>query len=82
MPFPPCLALPRVAWSNFLTAPQRVDWLEILFDNRLVPGGKPLAMLDAVRERYPGQMHDLLLLLLLLLLPHTEEALRGLVQSA
>ena len=50
-------------------------------DNHLVPGGKLLAMLDAVRERYPGQMLDVLLLLLLPL-PHTEEALLGLVQPA
>lgn len=34
-----------------------MDWLEVLSDNYLVPGGKPLAMLDAIRERYPVVMH-------------------------
>lgn len=34
-----------------------VDWLEVLSDNYLVPGGKPLAMLDAIRERHPVVMH-------------------------
>src|SRR6516164_9400035 len=35
----------------------RVDWLEILSENYLVPGGKPLHYLDRVRERYPVVMH-------------------------
>src|SRR5262249_38931247 len=35
----------------------RVDWLEILTENYLVPGGKPLHYLDRVRERYPLVMH-------------------------
>jgi len=44
-------------YQDFLSAPQRVDWLEIISENYLVPGGKPLRMLDAVRERYPVVMH-------------------------
>jgi uncharacterized protein (UPF0276 family) len=35
----------------------RVDWLEVLTENYLVPGGKPLHYLDRVRERYPIVMH-------------------------
>lgn len=34
-----------------------VDWLEILSENYLVPGGKPLHYLDRVAERYPVVMH-------------------------
>lgn len=48
-------------YADFLAQPQRVDWLEIISDNYLVPGGKPLAMLDAMRERYPLAMHGVLL---------------------
>lgn len=51
------LGLRTVHYSDFLAAAQRVDWLEIIADNYLVPGGKPLAMLDAIRERYPMVMH-------------------------
>jgi uncharacterized protein (UPF0276 family) len=35
----------------------RVDWLEVLTENYLVAGGKPLYYLDRVRERYPIVMH-------------------------
>ena len=34
-----------------------VDWLEILTENYLVPGGPPLANLERARERYPLAMH-------------------------
>jgi uncharacterized protein (UPF0276 family) len=34
-----------------------IDWLEILTENYLVPGGKPLAFLDRIRARYPVAMH-------------------------
>jgi hypothetical protein len=34
-----------------------VDWLEILSDNYLVPGGKPLFYLDKIRCDYPIAMH-------------------------
>ena len=34
-----------------------MDWLEILSDNYLVPGGKPLYYLDKIREQYPVAMH-------------------------
>ncbi len=37
--------------------PQPVDWLEILSDNYLVPGGKPLHFLDRIRADYPMVMH-------------------------
>lgn len=34
-----------------------VDWLEVLSENYMVPGGKPLAMLDAIRCDHPVVMH-------------------------
>ena len=34
-----------------------IDWFEILSENYLVPGGKPLAMLDRIRQDYPMVMH-------------------------
>lgn len=44
-------------YAEFVAQPQRVDWLEILSDNYLVPGGKPIYYLDCIRERYPVAMH-------------------------
>jgi len=35
----------------------KVDWFEILTENYLVPGGKPLYFLDQIAERYPLVMH-------------------------
>jgi uncharacterized protein (UPF0276 family) len=51
------LGLRTAHYRDFLAAPQPVDWLEIISDNYMVPGGKPLATLDALRERYPVAMH-------------------------
>jgi len=34
-----------------------VDWFEILTENYLVPGGKPLHYLEKIREYYPLVMH-------------------------
>jgi uncharacterized protein (UPF0276 family) len=55
------LGLRTSHYADFLGAPQRVDWLEALTDNYLVPGGKPLRMLEAIRERYPIALHGVAL---------------------
>lgn len=34
-----------------------VDWLEIVSENFMVDGGRPLAMLDQIAERWPLAMH-------------------------
>ncbi len=34
-----------------------VDWFEVLTENYLVPGGRPLHFLDQIREHYPIVMH-------------------------
>ena len=36
---------------------QRVDWLEIISENYMVAGGKPLQMLDRIRSEFPMVMH-------------------------
>lgn len=54
------LGLRTAHYSALLAEPGRVDgvdWLEIISDNYLVPGGKPLQMLDAISARYPLAMH-------------------------
>jgi uncharacterized protein (UPF0276 family) len=37
--------------------PKQIDWLEILSENYMVEGGKPLYYLDAIRQDYPMVMH-------------------------
>lgn len=39
------------------TTPRAIDWFEVLTENYLVPGGKPLYYLDKVKEQYPLVMH-------------------------
>jgi uncharacterized protein (UPF0276 family) len=51
------LGLRPVHYPDFLGEKQPVDWLEIISENYMIPGGKPLAMLDAILERYPVAMH-------------------------
>ena len=55
------LGLRTQHYADFLDAPQRVDWLELLSDNYMVPGGKPLVMLDRIRADYPVVMHGVAL---------------------
>src|SRR4249919_3094372 len=38
-----------------------IDWLEILTDNYLVSGGKPLHYLARIREQFPITMHGVAL---------------------
>ena len=51
------LGLRTEHYSDFVAAPQRVDWLEIISENYLVDGGKPLHFLDRIRRDYPMAMH-------------------------
>ncbi len=37
--------------------PTRIDWFEIISENFMIPGGRPLDILERVRERYPVVMH-------------------------
>ncbi len=52
------LGLRTEHYDDFVREPQRrVDWLEIISENYMVPGGKPLHYLDRVRRDYPMVMH-------------------------
>jgi uncharacterized protein (UPF0276 family) len=44
-------------YPDFLDGRPRVDWLEVISENYLVPGGKPLHHLDAIRRDHPMVMH-------------------------
>lgn len=44
-------------YEDILKLKPKVDWFEIITENYLVPGGKPLYFLDRVRENYPVVMH-------------------------
>lgn len=44
-------------YEEILTQKPDLDWFEILSENYLVPGGKPLYYLDKIREHYPIVMH-------------------------
>lgn len=44
-------------YRDFTGGAPRVEWLEVLSENYLVPGGTPLAHLDSIRRDYPMVMH-------------------------
>src|SRR3990167_8843970 len=44
-------------YSAILEEKPDVDWFEIITENYLVPGGKPLYFLDKIRAHYPMVMH-------------------------
>ncbi|MEP7295048.1 MAG: DUF692 domain-containing protein [Burkholderiales bacterium] len=51
------LGLRTEHYADFLEARPDVDWLEVISENYMVPGGKPLARLDAIRRDHPMVMH-------------------------
>jgi uncharacterized protein len=51
------LGLRTEHYRDFIDSTPRVDWLEVIAENYMVPGGKPLAMLDAIRRDHPMVMH-------------------------
>jgi uncharacterized protein (UPF0276 family) len=44
-------------YEDVLNGQPNVDWFEIISENYLVAGGKPLHYVDRIRERYPLVMH-------------------------
>lgn len=44
-------------YEEILIKKPDLDWFEILTENYLIPGGKPLYYLDRIREHYPIVMH-------------------------
>lgn len=51
------LGLRSEHYNDLIHGHTAVDWLEILTENYMVPGGKPLYYLDKIREHYPVVMH-------------------------
>lgn len=51
------LGLRTEHYRDFIDTRPAVDWLEVISENYLVPGGRPLAMLDAIRRDHPMVMH-------------------------
>jgi uncharacterized protein len=51
------LGLRPVYYADILEGKPRVDWFEVISENFLVPGGRPLSMLERIRDSYPIVMH-------------------------
>ena len=51
------LGLRPVHYQDFLTRTVPVDFVEVISENFMVEGGRPLHMLDQVRERHPVILH-------------------------
>lgn len=51
------LCLRKNHYADYLAGTVPVDFVEIISENFMVDGGRPLFTLDAVRERYPVVMH-------------------------
>ncbi len=51
------LGLRTTHYEEIFAGNPQVDWFEAVSENYLVPGGKPLKMLERVRERYPVVLH-------------------------
>src|ERR1051326_6052457 len=59
-PFPTLgcgVGLRREHYEYVLEHWPRVDWFELILENFMVAGGRPLHVLDRVRERYPIVLH-------------------------
>ncbi len=51
------LGLRTEHYRDVLDGRPRVDWLEVISENYMVPGGKPLHHLDTIRRDHPMVMH-------------------------
>ncbi|MDP9090091.1 MAG: DUF692 domain-containing protein [Pseudomonadota bacterium] len=51
------LGLRTPHYEAILSEPHAIDWLEVITENYLVPGGKPLDYLERIRARFPVVMH-------------------------
>src|ERR1700722_15954429 len=51
------LGLRTPHYEAILNEPHAIDWLEVITENYLIPGGKPLNYLERIRERFPLVMH-------------------------
>ena len=51
------VGLRRDHFERVLSGPTRIDWFEIISENFMAAGGKPLDVLGRMRDRYPLVMH-------------------------
>ncbi|PYT34148.1 MAG: hypothetical protein DMF52_13670 [Acidobacteria bacterium] len=51
------VGLRRDHFDRVLSGPTGVDWFEVISENFMVEGGRPLDVLTRVRERYPVVLH-------------------------
>jgi uncharacterized protein (UPF0276 family) len=51
------VGLRRAHYAHILKRHPAIDWLEVISENFMVAGGRPLEVLDAVRAHYPVVMH-------------------------
>ena len=51
------VGLRREHFERVLEGPTRVDWFEVLSENFMVKGGRPLHVLEQVRRDYPLALH-------------------------
>ena len=51
------VGLRRPHYSHVIETRPAVDWFEVVSENFMVDGGRPLQVLEAVRERYPIVLH-------------------------
>jgi uncharacterized protein len=51
------VGLRRQHYGYVLETHPPVDWFEVVSENFMVPGGRPLQVLEEVRERYPIVLH-------------------------
>jgi uncharacterized protein (UPF0276 family) len=51
------LGLRPIYYEDIIESNPRVDWFEVISENYMVPGGRPLAMLERIRADYPIVMH-------------------------
>lgn len=51
------LGLRSEHYSEILDGDPPIDWFEVVSENFMVPGGRPLQILDQIKERYPVVMH-------------------------
>jgi uncharacterized protein len=51
------VGLRRCHYTQILNEHPRIDWFEVISENFMVEGGRPLQVLEGVRSRYPIVMH-------------------------
>jgi uncharacterized protein (UPF0276 family) len=51
------VGLRREHFERVLSAPTRIDWFEVISENFMADGGRPVDVLDRVRARYPIVLH-------------------------